>query len=361
MTREATHFLKDILRQPKELRWTLEHLTGSGSAEVAKAAAAIRGARDVFLTGIGSSWHAALNVAPMFNEAGRPVFLLEASELVLFAEFPADSVMIAISRSGRSIEIVQLVEKAKRSGAKVIGITNVPEGTLAKEADFPIVVPIELDHAISVNTYSTLAVAAGVLTKTATGGFGAAQASELAAAVGAAGRVIPGWQRQIAASKWFVPGRTTYFLARGSSLGTAQEARLLWEEGVKAPATAMGTGVFRHGPQEMVREGMRFAIWLDAAKMREQDLATARDLQKLGASVMLIGQNAPEGFVDLTLQLPKIPGAWQFLVDCIPVQLAAEQLARMSGEDSDTFRLCSFVVEDEAGLLGAAGTGGAKT
>jgi len=358
MTKEATHFLKDILRQPKELRWTLEHLTGSGAAAILKAAVALRGAGNLFLTGIGSSWHAALNVAPVFQEARRPVHLVEASELLLSLEFPRDSAVIVISRSGRSIEIVQLAEKAKRSGVKVIGITNVAEGTLAKEADFAIVVPIALDHAISVNTYSTLAAAAGVLAKTVIGGFGAAEANELTAALDEAGGAIPGWQKQIASSNWFVPGRTTYFLARGAALGTAQEARLLWEEGVKAPATAMGTGVFRHGPQEIIREGMRFGIWLDAERMREQDLATARDLQKLGVSVMLIGQRVPEDVADLTLQVPKIPGAWQFLVDCIPVQLAAEQLARMSGEDSDTFRLCSFVVEDEAGLLGRSGQRG---
>jgi len=360
MTEESTHFLKDILRQPRELRWTLEHLTGKAAGSVTQAAAAIRSARNVFLTGIGSSWHAALNVAPMFNQAGRPVYLVEASELVSFAEIPEDSSIVVISRSGRSIEIVQLVEKAKRSGAKVIGITNAPEGTLAKEANFSIVAAIALDHAISVNTYSTLAAAAGVLAAVATGGTVAQNLRDLESAVDEAGRAIPDWQRQIATSKWFVPGRTTYFLARGASLGTAQEARLLWEEGVKAPATALGTGVFRHGPQEMVREGMRFAIWLDAERMREQDLATARDLQKLGASVLLIGQKLPAGIADLSLQLPKIPAVWQFLVDCIPVQLAAEQLARMSGEDSDTFRLCSFVVEDEAGLLGGRAGIGAK-
>jgi len=297
----------------------------------------------------------------MLNQAGRPAHLVEASELLLFVELPADSAIIVISRSGRSIEVVQLVEKAKRSGVMVIGITNSPEGSLAKEAEFPIVVTIELDHAISVNTYSTLAAAAGVLAKTVTDRFEAPEASELLSAVDEAGRAIPGWQKQMATSKWFVPGRTTYFLARGSSLGSAQEARLLWEEGVKAPATAMGTGFFRHGPQEMVREGMRFGIWLDAERMREQDLATVRDLQKLGVSVMLFGQEVPEGVADLTLQLPKTTREWQFLIDCIPVQLAAEQLARMSGEDSDTFRLCSFVVKDEAGLLGGAAGAGAKS
>ena len=360
MSKEATYFLQDILRQPKELRWTLEHLIGPGAVEIAKAATAVRGARNLFLTGIGSSWHAALNVAPIFSQAGRPAHLVETSELLLFAKFPADSAMIVISRSGRSIEIVQLAEKAKRSGVTLIGITNAAEGTLAREADLPLLVPIELDHAISVNTYSTLAAAAGVLAQTSTGKFDASDAGVLVAAVDKADRSIPAWRQEMAGSKWFVPGRTTYFLARGASLGTAQEARLLWEEGVKSPATAMGTGVFRHGPQEMVREGMRFGMWLDAGQMREQDLATAVDLEKLGASVLLIGQEVPEGIADLTLQLPRIPAAWQFLVDCIPAQLAAEQLARMSGEDSDTFRLCSFVVEDESGLLGGAAGMGAK-
>ena len=361
MHSQMTHFLRDILRQPKELRWTLEHLTGAGAEAIVRAAGAVRDAKHVYLTGIGSSWHAALNVAPMFQEAARPVYVVESSELLEFGEFPTGSAVMVISRSGRSVEIVRLAEKAKRAGAAVIGITNALEGTLAKEAEFPIVLPIALDHAISVNTYSTLAAAGGVLAKNVIGSFGAEPVRELANAVDQAAHAIPRWQKQIAGSKWFAPGRTTYFLARGPSLGTAQEARLLWEEGVKAPATAMGTGVFRHGPQEMVREGMRFGIWLDAARMREQDLATARDLRKLGASVMLIGQGIPADDADLVFELPKIAGEWQFLVDCMPAQFAAEQLARMSGVDSDSFRLCSFVVEDEAGLLSGAMDAGAKS
>jgi glucosamine--fructose-6-phosphate aminotransferase (isomerizing) len=361
MQTQMTHFLRDILRQPAALEWTLDHLLGAGKSAVENAAKKIRNAKHVYLTGIGSSWHAALNVAPMFQKAARPVYLIESSELLEFAAFPADSAVIAISRSGRSIEIVRLAEKARRAGGAVVGITNAPEGTLAKNAEFPMVVPIALDHAISVNTYSTLAAAAGVLAKTVISGFGAEEARELANAVDDAARAIPRWQEQISESKWFVPARTAYFLARGSSLGTAQEARLLWEEGVKAPATAMGTGVFRHGPQEIVREGMRFGIWLDAERMREQDLTTASDLQKLGASVMLVGQGLPADGADLVFQLPKIAGDWQFLVDCMPVQLAAEHLARLSGEDSDKFRLCSFVVEDEAGLLGGMADAGAKS
>src|SRR5215831_11251156 len=162
----TTHFLKDILRQPEELQRTVELFavpSGVGRGALESAAEAIRGARHVYLTGIGSSWHAALNVGAMFHQHGHPVYLIDADELLRFATFPKDSAMIIISRSGKSTEIVQLARKARQAGLKVIGITNVPESPLAKEAHHAIVVPIKLDHAISVNTYTTLALAVGML------------------------------------------------------------------------------------------------------------------------------------------------------------------------------------------------------
>jgi len=162
---------------------------------------------------------------------------------------------------------------------------------------------------------------------------------------------ISGWQAQLEDTAWFSPRAITYFLARGCSTGSCQEARLLWEEGVKSPATAMNTGSFRHGPQEMVVADSRFGIWIDSERMRGQDLAVARDLRKLGAAVMLIGQNVPQDAGDLVFQLPSVPPGWQFLTDIIPAQLAAEKLAWLSGVDSDTFRYSSFIVEDEYGLL----------
>jgi len=415
-----THFLQDILRQPEELQRTIEILTGrneAGRGAVDAATAAIRTARHVYLTGIGSSWHAALNVSVLFHRRAYPVYFADAAELLTFATFPKDSAMILISRSGKSTEIVQLAAKARRAGVNVIGITNAPEGTLAKEAHIAIVVPVAFDHAISVNTYTTLALAAGMLAyRVIQEGNGSVEeppsgeagtrepplplseahnkekrqqaaalqmasseyrgglqsppeaceaqrerqgrppgdgelAESLSRTIAEAGRAIPRWQEQVAASIWLAPHSTTYFLARGPSLGSAYESRLIWEEGVKTPATAMGTGAFRHGPQEIVGEGVRFGVWIDGALMREPDLAVARDLRKLGARVMLIGQKLPDDAGDLVFQLPAIPAEWQFLIDIIPAQLAAERLARLSGVDCDSFRLSSYIVEDQGGLL----------
>jgi len=346
-----THFLRDILRQPNQLIRTIDFLSGEGRPALDAAKSAVRAARHVYLTGIGSSWHAASCAASLFNLAASPVYLYDAAELLEFAEFPTDAVIMVISRSGRSVEIVKLLARARQCGATVIAITNSADGPLARGAQLPITIPIELDHAISVNTYSTLAAAAGILASATIGTWSASLAAALSASFAKTDAAITDWQAQLADTTWFAPGGVTYFLARGCSTGSCLEARLLWEEGVKSPATAMNTGSFRHGPQEMISAGTRFGIWIDAERMRAQDLAVARDLRKLGAAVMLIGQHVPQDAGDLVLQLPSVPLGWQFLIDIIPAQLAAEKLARICGVDCDTFRYCSFIVEDEYGVF----------
>jgi len=330
---------------------TIDYLTGPGHQALEQASGLIRSARDAFMSGIGASWNAALAAGTLFDVGGRPVFMREAAELLYFTPIPSSSVIVIISRTGRSIEIVQLLAKAAASGAIVIGITNSADSPLAREAAVSLVVPAKLDHAISVNTYSTLLIAASALASSATTGFSSI-AEPLLHTVKEAGQFLDLWREQMEESRWFTTGASYYFLARGGSVGTCNEARLLWEEGVKMPATAMTTSGFRHGPQEIVREGMRFCMWIDQSHMSDQDLSVARDLRKLGASVMLIGENLRKDEADLVCQLPTSPAHWQFVIDVLPIQLAAERLSRLAGVDCDSFRICSYVVEDEHGLLG---------
>jgi fructoselysine-6-P-deglycase FrlB-like protein len=345
-----THFLEDILRQPDELRRVIDLLRGERSSPLKAAAATVQDARHVYLTGIGASYNAALGAAAHFHSAGRPVYLLDAAELLHTASIPDGSVLIALSRSGRSIEIVKLLEKARAAHATIIGITNFPDGALALEANIPIVLPVKPDHGISANTYVSLAAGAAAIAGSTAGTFDTYVASALLAAITATAAEIPDWQRQFAQTSWLQPGAHYCFLARGASLASSYGAQLLWEEGVKVPAIALGTDSFRHGPQEIVTAGMRFAIWMDE-RMRDADLAVARDLRRLGASVMLIGAGLPTDAGDLVISLPAWPSGWEFLMDIVPAQLAAERLARLSGADCDAFRFASYVVEGEKGLL----------
>ena len=344
-----THFLQDIIRQRIEMPRALEYLLGDGKEPLRQAQCLISDASTVFLTGIGASWNAALCAGSLFQQNGRLVHLQEAGDLLHFTTLPPRSVIIAVSRTGRSIEIVQLLAKAGAGGSRVVGITNSVDSPLTRQADVALVVPALLDHAISVNAYSSLLIAAGALASSVAGGF-TSIAQALLECFSEAGKNLEIWQTQFENSNWLEPNASYYFLARGASLGTCYQARLMWEEAAKMPATAMSTSAFRHGPQEMVSPGMRFCLWIDQKMMREADLTVARDLKELGASVMLIGERLPSDAAGLLCQLPASPPSWQFSIDMLPIQLAAERLARLRGVDCDSFRICSYVVEDEYGL-----------
>jgi glutamine---fructose-6-phosphate transaminase (isomerizing) len=348
-----THFFSDILRQPVELRHVLDHFSGEGIHDFSRAACTIRDASQVMITGIGASLHAAIAAASLFNaQSGRDtVSVQDASELLHFTTLPRKSVLIILSRSGRSVEIVKLLEKARQNGATVIAITAVAGTPLSRESQIPLVIPVDRDFAISVNTYTALTLAAGLLAERVAAPVSTDLISNLQEALIETERSLDSWTAKVEHSSWFLDRAPYYFLARGGSIATANEARLLWEEGAKLSATAMSTGNFRHGPQEIVTTGLRVGLWLDAAQMRDEDLALAQDLRRLGARVLLIGQRLSEEAGDLTIQIPAIPARWQFLLDVIPAQLAAEKLSRLAGVDCDSFRICSYVVEGEHGLL----------
>jgi glucosamine--fructose-6-phosphate aminotransferase (isomerizing) len=349
----TTHFLRDILRQPEELQRAIDFLLGAGEKQLKQASAAVRGAGHIYLTGIGSSWNAALAAAPLFQQHVGSVYLQDASELLHFGALPPRSLVIVASRSGRSVEIVKLLVKARESDATVIGITNSADGPLALEAEVPIIIPTRRDHGISVNTYITLAAATGALAASVGNAFDVGLSGLLRDVLVETKRKLPEWRAQLPDHAWVAAHSATYFLGRGSGLGSCNEARLLWEEGAKLPATAMGTGSFRHGPQEMVGRDLRFGLWIDGQRMRAQDLSVAADLRRLGASVMVIGQEISSAEGDLVFALPSIPPEWQFLIDIIPAQLAAESVAQRLGVDCDAFRICSYIVEDEYGLIAA--------
>jgi len=345
-----TELLKDILNEPGELARSLAHTLGPGRAALNDAARLLNEADTIHITGIGSSWHAGMAIRSLFQEAGRPASLTDASELLHFARIPKNAALMILSRSGKSVEIVHLVDKARRSGARIVAVTNTPDSPLAQGADVTLRLEAAFDHNVSVTMYSGLALVGGLLTAATVGEWNEALTAALSGALAALGPAIESWQRQMESNAWFAPDAPTYLLARGGSLASCHEARLLWEEAAKAPATALTTGGFRHGPQEVLRPDFRVGMWLDAERLRDQDLALAADLRRLGVQVLLIGQNLPVDAGDLVFPLPAVPARWQFLVDIVPAQLAAEHLSHLRGVDCDNFTLCPYIVESEGGL-----------
>ncbi len=349
-----SRYLADILSEPRELTALLDRLPRSPArVAIARGAELLRAAPLPLLAGMGSSFHGGHALQALFDAAGRPARNVDAGELLHFATLPRGATLLLLSRSGRSVEIVELLKKARAAQATRIGVTNDRESPLARDCDPAVLLEAPFDHNVSVTMYSGVLLAAAVMVTQSLGSWRAETSVDLRRALADAERRLPAWRTAIAGSTFLARDATTVLIARGPGMAAAIEARQLWEEAAKHPATALSTGAFRHGPNEVVAPGCRVVLWLAAGeRLRTLDLALVEDLRRAGAKVALVGADLPPGAADLLLEIPTLPPAWQFLVELMPVRLVAEAVARARGVDCDVFRHCPFVVASEEGLGG---------
>lgn len=306
--------------------------------------------RHVFIVGIGASWNAGLAVQYSLNTAGITSQLCDASEFYHYARLPKESAVLFLSRSGKSIEIVHSMDKCREAGAAMIAITNDPDSPLGRGVDLCLPTSVAFDHAISVNTYSSIILTGHLLAQCGDDAFfDSPTIPGMENDLSAISTWIPRWEKAIDEMEWSASS-FYYFLARGNSLASAFESALLWEEGAKYPATAMSTGTFRHGPQEIIGDTIHIILWIDKGPARQYDRQLAADLRAAGANVTVIGNTEREDTAFRQIEVPVVQEGLRPLVNIIPMQLAAQRFAKKRGEDSDGFRYCSFVVEKEGGL-----------
>lgn len=99
----------------------------------------------VIVTGIGKSGHVARKLAATLASTGTPAYFVHAAEAAHgdLGMITPEDVVIALSNSGASEELLMIVPLVKRQGARLISITGRPESPLAREAD------VHLDAAVS--------------------------------------------------------------------------------------------------------------------------------------------------------------------------------------------------------------------
>jgi glucosamine--fructose-6-phosphate aminotransferase (isomerizing) len=346
-----SRYLNDILDQPGQLLQSLQYSADAGGRALKKAAGLITGAKYVFITAIGASWNAGIAIQAAFNEAGVQAVLCDAADFLYFTRIPPGSAVIFLSRSGKSVELVQALPKCKLAKASVISITNAPDSPLAEGSDACLLTSVRFDHSISVSTYSSIILTGLLLTQYFRPQHpGLLIYDALMEPLRETTGRLTEWREIIEEAAWPEKNAHTYFTARSASLASAHESMLLWEEVAKQPASALTTGAFRHGPQEIINNPLNMAVWLESNIARDHDVQLVNDLVAKKVNVLTIGQELPERLKGHKISVPPCPWLFSPVINIIPLQLAAEKLARMKGIDPDVFFYCNFIVESEGGL-----------
>ena len=99
----------------------------------------------LIVRGMGKSGHVARKIAATMASTGTPAYFVHPAEASHgdLGMITRDDVLLALSNSGESEELLRIVPLVKRQGARLIAMTGVPASTLAREAD------VHLDAAVA--------------------------------------------------------------------------------------------------------------------------------------------------------------------------------------------------------------------
>ena len=290
----------------------------------------------------GSSDHAATYAKYAWTSlAGYPVALAAPSLLTMYHKAPrlAGALVVGISQSGQSPDILAVLEEGKRQGRPTLAITNDGASPLAAMAD----------HVVELHAGPEQSVAA---TKTYTAQL--AVMAMFAAALSRDARHIDALQQLPAAIETTLQlsapiaqqvERYRYMdrcivIGRGYNYATSFELALKLKELTYVMATSYSSADFRHGPIATIESGLPVFLVMPAGATFADMLELAQELRRRDAELLVISESE-DALALARTALPVPPGIPEWLsplTAIVPGQLVALRLALSKGLNPDVPR-----------------------
>ncbi|MEO7432386.1 MAG: SIS domain-containing protein [Dokdonella sp.] len=210
------------------------------------------------------------------------------------------ALFLAISQSGKSPDLVDQADAAKRAGARVVAMVNVEGSPLAHTADF--VIPLRAGPELSVAATKSFLCSMSALLHLAAEWSDDAHLRTALDDVPSA--LDAGWPLDWSS---LVDGledaRNLFVVGRGLGLAAAQEAALKLKETCGLHAEAFSSAEVQHGPMALVGEDFPVLFFVQDDDTREGTLEVAAKFRARGARVWVAGQASGIGTLPLAARL----------------------------------------------------------
>lgn len=327
----------EIHEQPEVLLRLLDRQT-EPAARIAAAISA-RDVRYAVIAARGTSDNAARYAQYLFGALNRlPVALATPSLFSIYHTPPQlrDALILGISQSGQSPDIVAVLEEGQRQGAPTLAITNAPNSPLAGQADYVIPLHAGEERAVAATkTYTAQLTALALLSCTL--GDDPARLAALRRAPLAVERVLDGEELIARAVERYRYMDTCVVLGRGYNYATAFEIALKLKELNYLTAEAYSSADFMHGPIAVVGSGFPALVVAPSGKMFDTMRNFSLELKSRGAE-LLITSDRQDLLAEAVTPLPLPEGMPEWLSPIPAVvlgQLFALHLTLTKGNDPD--------------------------
>ncbi len=288
--------LKEIHEQPG----IVADITASSISQAEKNAAMIKKSFGSYIVGCGTASYAAIAGSYLFSKiAGRHVNWAVGSEFGYQLNFLTDkSLVIALSQSGETMDILESMKKAKEKRAKILAIVNVLGSSLYRLADYNMLIAAGPEKAVASTKAFTGKIAHLVLLAYALAGTSREGQRVLSAAVNAAKEVLApaSANRMKKLARRIKNVAHIYVVGRGLSYPASLETALKIKEISYIHAEAFAAGELKHGVIALVEKGTPCIVFAPNDETYGANLAGAMEMKARGGFIIGISHKKAEVF-----------------------------------------------------------------
>lgn len=328
---DYAHFtLKEIYEQHE----TILKAGEKTKEAIEKAADHIKHAKNIYVTGSGTSYNSALIAKQIFSKYAKikaePIM---SSELQFSPEsIEENSIIIAISQSGESADVLEAVKIGKQANCKIIAIVNLMTSSLVREADIVIGMNCgpEIGVAATKSFTSQLVVLYKIVQKLTdnkiTIDFEKFAVSIL--------KILENTVKIQKIAKEIKNISDIYVLGRGINYPIAKEAALKLKELTYIHAEGIPGGELKHGPLALMDSNV-FVIIINPNDSTYSDtLTSAREIKARSAKIIGVSDIESDVY-DYWIEMPKIDQVLYPISEIIPIQFLSYYAALERDTDPD--------------------------
>jgi glutamine---fructose-6-phosphate transaminase (isomerizing) len=348
------HFmLKEIFDQPKAIADTLiGRLSDNNQVqldELHMSEDEIRAIKRISVIACGTAYHAGMVAKYAIEKWAKiPVDVEIASEYRYRDPIvDKDSLVIAISQSGETMDLLMAVRHAKAAGARVLAVCNTNSSTIPRESDAVLYTHAGPEIAVaSTKAFLTQIVAVYLIGLKLAQVNGALNEQEVRA-IYEQMLELPGKVEQILETieplreltRKFATNDTVLFLGRGIQYPIALEGALKLKELAYIHAEGFAGGELKHGPIALIEEGTAVIAILPTAdehNLDEKMLSNIQEVKARGARVIVIAaEGVPVIGAEHIIRIPAASSILQPVLATVPLQVFAYEIAVARGTDVD--------------------------
>jgi glucosamine--fructose-6-phosphate aminotransferase (isomerizing) len=347
--------LKEIAEQPQAIADTLLGRTGDGGRlqldEMRLSDDELRAIDKIIIISAGTSFHAGL-VAKYAIEHWTRI----PCEVELASEFryrdpiiDRDTMVIAISQSGETMDTLMALRHARQQRAKVLAISNTNGSTIPRESDAVIYTHAGPEIAVaSTKAFLTQIVVCQLLALYLAQVRGTKYGDEIQEVMARLERLPRDVERVLATmepvralARELADAKSVLFLGRHVGYPVALEGALKLKELAYMHAEGFAAGELKHGPIALIEEGVPvFVVVPPRARgtLHDKVVSNIQEIRARGARTIVLAEEGDEAvapFADATVSLPRVPTLLQPLVATVPLQVFACEMAAARGHDVD--------------------------